>query len=102
VLCGGVGLLQSKNANELGPICSQELMGHSGTFSIEVKLTDKTPTAESGPFTVTNSGQTLTGTYTKSGSTISFADKAHTVNASIDSGSVILQVQGYPKGRIVA
>lgn len=56
----------------------------------------------SGPCEVTNAGQTLTGTYSKLGSTITFSDKDHTIAASPDGANVILQVAGYPKGRILA
>jgi hypothetical protein len=81
---------------------SYNAMGHSGTFAIDLKLTDKNPSAVGGPCSVTNGGQTLTGTYTKNGSTITLSDSSHSVSASLDSGNVILQVTGYPKGRIVA
>ncbi len=81
---------------------SYDVMGRSGSFSINLKLTDRNPAATSGPCSVTNGGRTLTGTYTKSESAISFSDGEHTVNASMDSGNVILQISGYPKGRIVA
>lgn len=81
---------------------SYSAMGRSGNFGIDLKLTDQNPTATSGPCTVTNAGQTLVGTYSKSGSTISFSDNDHTVTATLDSANVVLQVSGYPKGRILA
>ncbi len=81
---------------------SYDALGHKGTFDIALTLTDKNPDATSGPCTVTYAGQTITGTYSKSGSTISFSDKDHTIRASADGENVIVQLGGYPKGRIVA
>jgi hypothetical protein len=81
---------------------SYDALGHKGTFDIALTLTDKNPNATSGPCIVTYAGQTITGTYSKNGSTISFSDKDHTIIASGDGQNVILQVGGYPKGRIVA
>jgi hypothetical protein len=81
---------------------SYDALGHKGTFDIALTLTDKDPNATSGPCTVTTAGQTITGTYLKEGSTISFRDKDHAIRASVDGQNVILQVAGYPKGRIVA
>lgn len=81
---------------------SYDALGHRGTFDIALTLTDKNPNATSGPCTVTNARQTITGTYSKTGSTISFSDKDHTIIASADGRNVILQVSGYPKGRILA
>jgi hypothetical protein len=75
-------------------------LGHSGTFDIVLALTDQNPNATTGPCDVTNGGQTISGTYTRSGDTISFADNAHTISASPDPSGVILQIQGYPKARI--
>ncbi|MGA9943938.1 MAG: hypothetical protein WBE79_06595 [Candidatus Cybelea sp.] len=81
---------------------SYDALGHKGTFEIALTLTDKNPDAASGPCIVTNRGQTVTGTYSKDGSTISFSDEDHTIRASADGQNVILQIGGYPKGRIVA
>ncbi|HYL28269.1 MAG TPA: hypothetical protein VEW74_10585 [Candidatus Nitrosotalea sp.] len=81
---------------------SYDVMGKSGSFNVSLRLADEDAAATSGPCTVTNGGQTMTGTYTKSGSTISFTSADHTVNAARDSENVILALSGYPKGRIVA
>jgi hypothetical protein len=44
---------------------SYDALGHKGTFEIALTLTDKNPDAASGPCIVTNGGQTVTGTYSK-------------------------------------
>jgi hypothetical protein len=77
-------------------------MGRSGTFDINLKLTDQNPSATTGPCSITNGGQTLAGTYTKTGSALSFSAKEHSINAAADSANVILQLSGYPKARIMA
>jgi hypothetical protein len=107
-----VGLLGWRNAGsctvtvnddfEFAASGSYSLMGRNGTFDIDLKLTDKNAAASSGPCSITNDGQTLAGTYTKTGSGLAFSDNVHTINASADLGNVILQISGYPKGRIVA
>jgi hypothetical protein len=78
------------------------VMGQSGKFDIGLKLTDETPEATTGPCSITNGGQTLAGTYTKTESALSFSASEQSVKASTDSGNVILQIKGYPKGRIIA
>lgn len=81
---------------------SYNVMGRSGSFNIGLKLTDEDAAATSGPCSLTNGGQTILGTYTTSGSTITLSNNNRTEKVSIDSGNVILEVSGYPKGRIVA
>jgi len=76
-------------------------LGKSGTFNIVLTFTDQDPNAPSGPCTVTNAGQTLNGTYSRNGTSISFSDGTHDVIASPDPGGVSLSIAGYPKGRIV-
>lgn len=81
---------------------SYNALGHSGTFDFTLVLPDKNPSATSGPCTITMSGHTIKGSYTRTGSSISFADNEHSISASPDSGkNVALQVSGYPKARIV-
>jgi len=81
---------------------SYAMMGHNGTFDVNLKLTDEAPAATTGPCSVTNGGQTLAGTYTKTASALSFSAKDKSIEASTDSGNVILRLSGYPKARIVA
>ncbi|MBV9232560.1 MAG: hypothetical protein JO030_00845 [Candidatus Eremiobacteraeota bacterium] len=81
---------------------SYDVFGKSGTFDFTMTLTDQNPAATSGPCTVTNAGQTLQGTYTRVGSAITFTDGRHSITALPDAASVILEVAGYPKARIVA
>lgn len=77
-------------------------LGHSGTFDLSLALTDENHTAPSGPCTLTNAGRTLSGTYNRNGSEISFVAKDHSVTASSDGQNVLLQVKGYPKFRVLA
>ncbi len=77
------------------------VLGKSGTFDFTMTLTDENPTASSGPCTITNAGQTLEGTYTRIGSAITFTDRRHSITASPDGQSVVLEVAGYPKARIL-
>lgn len=77
-------------------------LGRNGSFDIDLTLTDRDPAANSGPCRVTNAGQTLQGTYSRSGTSISFSGGGHTISASADPGGVILQVEGYPKIRIAS
>ena len=81
---------------------SYSVFGKSGTFDFTMTLTDENPNATSGPCTVTNAGQTLEGTYTRVGSAITFTDGSHSITALPDGKSVILEVAGYPKARILA
>ena len=76
------------------------VLGRGGSFDVAFELTDRNAAATSGPCTMTNGDETLTGTYSISGATISFSYKNLTVTASLDAENVILQVSGYPKGRI--
>lgn len=80
---------------------SYNAMGHSGSFNIALELTDHNPAASTGPCKVTNAGQTVTGTYTRTGQSISFSDGHHSVTVSPDGKNVVLQVSGYPKARIL-
>lgn len=79
-----------------------DALGHKGTFDLRLDLTDEDPAAPSGPCTITNAGQALTGTYTRTGTQMSFAAKDHSVTASLDGKNVSLQVSGYPKARVLA
>ncbi|MGC2405476.1 MAG: hypothetical protein WA431_03620 [Candidatus Cybelea sp.] len=76
-------------------------LGRSGTFDLKLDLTDEDPTVLSGPCTVTNAGQTFSGTYTRNGMEISFATSDHKVTISPDGQDVILEASGYPKVRIL-
>ena len=81
---------------------SYNALGRSGTFDLKLDLTDEDPTVPSGPCTVTNAGQTFSGTYTRNGTEISFASMDHGVTISPDGQNVILEAKGYPKVRILA
>jgi hypothetical protein len=77
------------------------VLGRSGPFDIALKLTDQNPGAAAGPCTITNAGQSLDGTYTMDGASVTFSDGQHSVVASSDAGGVVLAISGYPKARIV-
>ena len=76
-------------------------LGQKGTFDFALALSDKNPNATTGPCAVTNAGKTLNGHYTRSGQSITFTDGEHSVTASPAGKSVILEVSGYPKARIL-
>ena len=79
---------------------SYEVLGRRGTFDLRLRLDDGDPSAITGPCTIANAGQTSTGTYNVSGTSLIFSDGEHTVVASIDPGGVVLAIGGYPKLRI--
>ncbi|MFY9632655.1 MAG: hypothetical protein WAJ94_13705 [Candidatus Cybelea sp.] len=81
---------------------SYRALGRSGTFDLKLDLTDEDPTVPSGPCTVTNGGQTFSGTYTRNGTQISFATVGYNVTISPEGQNVILEASGYPKVRILA
>src|SRR5215475_2630145 len=81
---------------------SYNALGHKGTFDMRLDITDEDAAATTGPCTITNAGQTLSGTYTRTGAQISFSARDHSLTASFDGQNVILQVSGYPKVRVLA
>jgi hypothetical protein len=76
------------------------VMGHSGTFNMTLSLDDQNSTSTTGPCTIVNAGQTVKGTYSLSGQTMTFTGDGHTITASPNGGGVLLAISGYPNGRI--
>jgi len=81
---------------------SYNVLGRQGSFDFQLRLNDENPTAGTGPCTIANAGQTSSGTYVLNGTSLTFSDGEHTVDASVDPGGVILAISGYPKVRIAS
>jgi hypothetical protein len=98
----GTCSIQTNSQYEFSASGNYSVLGHNGNFNVDLKLTDKNPSATSGPCTVTNAGQTTVGTYQSTGTSIVFSGDGHTVTVSADASGVTLEVAGYPKGRIAS